>query len=69
MTATAASTASRNPHGTDRSQAQLIHPFCITIDTEGLTTSHMYGAVNYTVIADVKELPLKVADIYGRLTR
>ncbi|HUX63576.1 nitric oxide reductase activation protein [Sulfuricella sp.] len=47
-----------------------IHPFCITIDTEGRDyLPHMYGAVNYTVIADVKELPLKVADIYRRLTR
>lgn len=47
-----------------------IHPFCITIDTEGRDyLPHMYGAVNYTVITDVKELPLKVADIYRRLTR
>ncbi|MBZ0095781.1 MAG: nitric oxide reductase activation protein [Sulfuricella sp.] len=47
-----------------------IHPFCITIDTEGRDyLPHMYGAVNYTVIAEVKELPLKVADIYRRLTR
>jgi nitric oxide reductase NorD protein len=47
-----------------------IHPFCITIDTEGRDyLPHMYGAVNYTVIADVKDLPLKVADIYRRLTR
>lgn len=47
-----------------------IHPFCITIDTEGRDyLPHMYGTVNYTVISDVKELPLKVADIYRRLTR
>jgi nitric oxide reductase NorD protein len=47
-----------------------IHPFCITIDTEGRDyLPHMYGAVNYTVVADVKELPLKVADIYRQLTR
>jgi len=28
----------------------------------------MYGAVNYTVIEDVARLPLKVADVYRRLT-
>jgi nitric oxide reductase NorD protein len=46
-----------------------IHPFCITIDTEARDyLPHMYGAVNYTVIDDVRKLPLKVADIYRRLT-
>ena len=46
-----------------------IHPFCITIDEEGPEyLPHMYGAANYTVIADVARLPAKVADIYRRLT-
>lgn len=46
-----------------------IHPFCITIDTEARDyLPHMYGAVNYTVIDEVKKLPLKVSDIYRRLT-
>ncbi|MGH8672166.1 MAG: nitric oxide reductase activation protein NorD, partial [Burkholderiales bacterium] len=46
-----------------------IHPFCITIDNEARDyLPHMYGAVNYTVIDDVRKLPLKVADIYRRLT-
>ena len=46
-----------------------IHPFCITIDTEGRDyLPHMYGAVNYAVIDDVRKLPLKVSDIYRRLT-
>lgn len=46
-----------------------IHPFCITIDTEAREyLPHMYGAVNYTVIDEVRKLPLKVADIYRRLT-
>ena len=46
-----------------------IHPFCITIDHEAREyLPHMYGAVNYTVIDDVRKLPLKVADIYRRLT-
>ena len=46
-----------------------IHPFCITIDREARDyLPHMYGAVNYTVIDDVAKLPIKVADIYRRLT-
>jgi nitric oxide reductase NorD protein len=46
-----------------------IHPFCITIDTEARDyLPHMYGAVNYTVIDQVGKLPLKVSDIYRRLT-
>jgi nitric oxide reductase NorD protein len=28
----------------------------------------MYGAVNWTLVDDVKKLPLKVSDIYKRLT-
>jgi len=46
-----------------------IHPFCITIDDEaGDYLPHMYGEANYVVIDDVKKLPLKVSDIYRRLT-
>jgi nitric oxide reductase NorD protein len=46
-----------------------IHPFCITIDKEGQEyLPHMYGAANYTVIEDVRKLPLKVSDIYRRIT-
>ena len=46
-----------------------IHPFCITIDREARDyLPRMYGAVNYTMIDDVARLPLKVADIYRRLT-
>ncbi len=46
-----------------------IHPFCITIDTEAkLYLPRMYGAVNYTVINKVQQLPLKVSDIYRKLT-
>jgi nitric oxide reductase NorD protein len=46
-----------------------IHSFCITIDTEAREyLPHMYGAVNYTIIDDVRKLPFKVADIYRRLT-
>lgn len=46
-----------------------IHPFCITIDTEARDyLPHMYGPVNYTLVDKVNQLPLKVADIYRRLT-
>ncbi len=46
-----------------------IHPFCITIDTEARDyLPHMYGAVNYTLIDDVRKLPLRVSEIYRHLT-
>jgi nitric oxide reductase NorD protein len=46
-----------------------IHPFCITIDNEARDyLPHMYGAVNWTLVEDVRKLPLKVSDIYRRLT-
>lgn len=46
-----------------------IHPFCITIDETGADyLPHMYGAANYVVLSDVRRLPLKVSDIYRRLT-
>jgi nitric oxide reductase NorD protein len=46
-----------------------IHPFCITIDEQAQEyLPHMYGAANYTVISEVEKLPLKVSDIYKRIT-
>jgi len=46
-----------------------IHPFCITIDSNAVDyLPHMYGAVNYVLIDDVAKLPLKVSDIYRKLT-
>ena len=46
-----------------------IHSFCITIDEEARDyLPHMYGAANYAVIDEVAKLPLKVSDIYRRLT-
>jgi nitric oxide reductase NorD protein len=46
-----------------------IKPFCITIDSEARDyLPHMYGAANWTLVDDVSRLPLKVADIYRRLT-
>ena len=46
-----------------------IHPFCVTIDTHAHEyLPHMYGHVNYTVVSDIRKLPLKVSDIYRKLT-
>jgi nitric oxide reductase NorD protein len=46
-----------------------IHPFCITIDEAARDyLPHMYGAVNWALVANVRKLPLKVSDIYRRLT-
>lgn len=46
-----------------------IHPFCITIDKEGASyLPHMYGPANYVVLDDVAKLPLKVSDIYRKIT-
>ena len=41
----------------------------MTIDWKGSEhLEHMYGPVNYSVIDDVKKLPLMVSDIYRKLT-
>jgi len=46
-----------------------IHSFCITIDEEARDyLPHMYGAANYTVIDNVASLPIKISEIYRRLT-
>lgn len=46
-----------------------IRSYCITIDRQGADyLGHMMGPAAYTVLDDVKKLPLKVADIYRRLT-
>lgn len=46
-----------------------IKPFCITIDREARDyLPHMYGAANWTLVDDVARLPLKVAEIYRRIT-
>ena len=46
-----------------------IHPYCITIDEQAREyLPHMYGAAAYTVINEVPQLPLKVSDIYKKLT-
>ncbi len=48
---------------------QGIRSYCVTIDRHGADyLKHMYGPASYTVLDDVKKLPLKLADIYRRLT-
>jgi nitric oxide reductase NorD protein len=46
-----------------------IHPFCITLDREAREyLPHMYGAARFVIVDDVRQLPVKVTDIYRRLT-
>jgi nitric oxide reductase NorD protein len=46
-----------------------VHPFCITIDRDARDyLPHMYGPARYVVIDEIEKLPLKVSDIYRRLT-
>lgn len=46
-----------------------LHPFCITIDrTASDYLPHMYGHASYTVLDEVRKLPLQVANIYRKLT-
>lgn len=46
-----------------------IHPYCITIDDQARDyLPHLYGPAAFTLVDDVKMLPLKVSDIYRRLT-
>jgi len=45
-----------------------VRSFCITIDRHGADyLAHMYGSARYTVLDDVRQLPVKIADIYQRL--
>jgi nitric oxide reductase NorD protein len=46
-----------------------IHPFCITLDREARDyLPHMYGAARYVILDDVRQLPVKVTDIYRKIT-
>ena len=46
-----------------------IHPFCITIDkAEHHYLAHMYGPANYVFIDNIAKLPVKVPEIYRKLT-
>lgn len=46
-----------------------VHPFCITIDREAKDyLPRLYGPASWTLVDDVKKLPLKSAEVYRRLT-
>lgn len=46
-----------------------VHPFCVTIDTGAKTyLPRLYSTANYVIIDKVQQLPLRIADIYRRLT-
>jgi len=46
-----------------------IHPFCITIDkAEHSYIRHMYGPGRYIFINDLSKLPLRIPEIYRKLT-
>jgi nitric oxide reductase NorD protein len=48
--------------------ARGVRGYCVTLDRHGADyLAHMYGPAGYTVLDDVKKLPLKVAEIYRRL--
>jgi nitric oxide reductase NorD protein len=48
---------------------QGVHAYCITIDKTGKDyLAHMYGKANFAVIDEVSRLPLKVSDIYRKIT-
>jgi nitric oxide reductase NorD protein len=48
---------------------QGIRSYCVTIDRHGADyLKHMVGPAAYTVLDEVRTLPLKLADIYRRLT-
>ncbi len=51
------------------SRREGVHAYCITIDSQGKDyLPHMYGAASYTVLDDIADLPLKISDIYRKLT-
>ncbi len=57
------------PGEANESKRAGVQPFCITIDRKaGRCLRRMYGAVDYSVVEDVTRLPLKVAEVYRRLT-
>jgi nitric oxide reductase NorD protein len=46
-----------------------IRSYCVTIDRHGADyLSRLYGPARYTVLDDVRKLPLRIAEIYRKLT-
>jgi nitric oxide reductase NorD protein len=45
-----------------------VRSYCVTIDRHGADyLKRMYGPAGYTVLADVRKLPLRIAEIYRKL--
>jgi nitric oxide reductase NorD protein len=56
-------------HALLEAKARGVHPFCITIDrTAHEYMAHMYGAVNYIFVDEVRRLPERMPEIYRTLT-
>ncbi len=46
-----------------------IHPFCVTLDREGLDyLPRLFGAAGFVAVTDVSQLPRKMGEMYRRLT-
>lgn len=55
-------------HALLEARARGVRSYCVTIDRNGADyLRHMYGPARYTVLDDVRKLPLRIADIYRRL--
>ncbi|MDF1613693.1 nitric oxide reductase activation protein NorD [Desulfurivibrio dismutans] len=56
-------------HALIEARAAGVHPFAITIDRQAQDyIPHLYGAVSYCFIDDVRKLPLRLPGIYRTLT-
>ena len=56
-------------HALQEAREQGIRSYCVTIDRQGADyLRHMVGPAGYTVLDDVRKLPLRIAEIYRRLT-
>ena len=56
-------------HALQEARAKGVRSYCVTIDRHGADyLRRMYGPAAYTVLDNVGKLPLKLADIYRRLT-
>ena len=46
-----------------------IRPYCVTIDRHAADyLKRLYGEASYSVLADATQLPLRLAEVYRRLT-
>lgn len=51
-----------------QSRSDGTHEYCIKIDAEARDYLHMYAAASNTAIDDIASCPVRVSDIYRRLT-